>query len=152
MSENTDNVLQRCMWQLLWDFLNLHDLLNSRKGDLTVAPSFILIMASGQKLSMSDIATTIGVSNSTVTDFADQLENKGFIVRTRSKEDRRQVFIEVTESGREWMRRHEKITNDYLDKCLENISLEEQEILVSLITRVIKISDNSPFVKANESD
>ena len=151
MDKTTDELLKH-MWQLLWDFLDMHDFLNGRKGDLTIMPSLILIMASRQRLSMKDIAVTFDVSNSTVTDFVDQLEKKGYAQRARSKEDRRQVFIEVTEKGKDWMRHNRKISHDFLEKRLSKLSPEERETLVSLVSRIIDIDEKSPFIQFCEND
>ena len=36
-----------------------------------------------------------------ITAIVDDLENRGLVERTRSKDDRRQVFISITDKGRE---------------------------------------------------
>ena len=48
----------------------------------------------------SKIARHILVESSTVTGIIDRLEQKGYVKRTRSSEDRRKIFIELTDSGR----------------------------------------------------
>ncbi len=48
----------------------------------------------------SQIAREILVESSTVTGIIDRLEQKGFVKRVRSAQDRRKIFIEMTNSGR----------------------------------------------------
>lgn len=146
--EDVSSVLHKCLWQLLWDFLDIHDFIGGQKGELTIIPAIILIMASSQKISMKDITSTFNVSNSTTTAYVDQLEKKGFITRVRSKEDRRQVFIEVTKSGRDWIKRNKSISQDYLNKTISNLSSEEQKTLASLVLKMVIIDEKSPFIKA----
>jgi DNA-binding MarR family transcriptional regulator len=150
--ENVGAELHKYVWQLLWDFLETHDFIGGHRGELTIIPSVVLIMASGQKISMKDIAATFNVNNSTVTVYVDQLEKKGYITRVRSNEDRRQVFIEVTESGKDWIRRNKNISQEYIDKLLSKLSPEEQKTLVSLITKIVEIDEKSPFIKSFEMD
>lgn len=48
-------------------------------------------------MKISDLSEKLGLSNSTVSGIVDRLENQGFVERTRSKEDRRVVYVNVTQ-------------------------------------------------------
>ncbi|MDF2532003.1 MAG: MarR2 [Clostridia bacterium] len=48
------------------------------------------------EMKVSDLSEKLGLSNSTVSGIIDRLENQGLVVRTRSKEDRRVVYVNVT--------------------------------------------------------
>lgn len=52
------------------------------------------------KLSLSELSWKIRARNSTVTGIIDRMEREGLVVRSRSKEDRRVVHIELTAKGR----------------------------------------------------
>lgn len=145
-------VLNKYLWQLLWDFLDAHEFIGGKKGELTIIPAILLIMVASQKTSMKDLVATFNVTNSTVTVYVDQLEKKGFIARVRGREDRRQVFIEATDSGRDWIRRNKKISEVHLEKTLAKLSPEEQQTLISLIAKAVVIDEKSPFIKAFNID
>ncbi len=66
------------------------------------APQLNCLMAlfKNGPLPPSQIARHILVESSTVTGIIDRLEQKGFVKRIRSSQDRRKIFIELTDSGR----------------------------------------------------
>ncbi len=66
------------------------------------APQLNCLMAlfKNGPLPPSQIARRILVESSTVTGIIDRLEQKGFVKRIRSSQDRRKIFIELTDSGR----------------------------------------------------
>jgi len=146
--DKVSSVIHKCLWQLLWDFLDTHNFIGGHRGELTIIPGSILIIASGQKMSMKEIAATFDVSNSTATAYVDQLEKKGFVARVRCTEDRRQVFIEVTKAGKDWLKRNKKISQAHLDKMLSKLTPEEQRILATLIAKMVVINKASPFIQS----
>ena len=54
----------------------------------------------GDSYTISSIATHLGLDPATVVRTVDSLENRGLVERRRSREDRRQVFVEFTAAGR----------------------------------------------------
>jgi len=55
---------------------------------------------SGESCTISSMATHLGIDPATVVRTVDSLENRGLVERRRSREDRRQVFVEFTAAGR----------------------------------------------------
>ena len=49
----------------------------------------------------SQIASEVNVTSSHITAVTDRLVRKGFVERKRSNSDRRIVYLEITEHGRE---------------------------------------------------
>jgi DNA-binding MarR family transcriptional regulator len=54
----------------------------------------------GDTCTISSIATHLGLDPATVVRTVDSLEKRGLVERRRSREDRRQVFVEFTAAGR----------------------------------------------------
>src|SRR5215831_10632714 len=54
----------------------------------------------GEPYTISSIATKLGLDPATVVRTIDSLEKRGLVERHRNKQDRRQVFIVFTDSGR----------------------------------------------------
>ena len=82
--------------------IDLHSKRLQKESGLTT--SQLLVMEAIAKLgnpSPSAIAREIVLSQATVTSILDRLENNGFVIRTRSDEDRRLVRISLTETGQE---------------------------------------------------
>jgi DNA-binding MarR family transcriptional regulator len=53
----------------------------------------------GEFCTISSMATHLGIDPATVVRTVDSLENRGLVERRRSREDRRQVFVEFTAAG-----------------------------------------------------
>ena len=56
--------------------------------------------SSGEPCTISSIAGDLGIDPATVVRTVDSLEKRGLVERRRSREDRRQVFVEFTDAGR----------------------------------------------------
>src|SRR5437762_14068806 len=54
----------------------------------------------GDPCTISSIAGQLGIDPATVVRTVDSLEKRGLVERRRSREDRRQVFVEFTDAGR----------------------------------------------------
>lgn len=73
----------------------------ARATGLTTPQLIVLeIVASGGKIQPKDIAARAGVGQATATSLIDKLEMRGLVARTRSEQDRRLVWVTVTEEGR----------------------------------------------------
>ena len=54
----------------------------------------------GEACTISSIAGQLDIDSATVVRTVDSLEKRGLVERRRSREDRRQVFVEFTDAGR----------------------------------------------------
>jgi len=75
-----------------------------------------------------------------MTDILTGLEAKGFVTRTRSDQDRRKVFVSITDAGRdEACRKREYLKGEY-QEVFEMLGKKDMEELV----RLLKIVLSSP--------
>ena len=51
-----------------------------------------------------EVSTAVNLSQATVTNIIDRLEDKGFVLRSRSAVDRRRVSLFLTDAGKELLR------------------------------------------------
>lgn len=86
---------------------------------------------------MSEIAKTMSVTTGTLTKAVDSLEKKGYVRRQRSKEDKRVVYILLTERGVLAYRHHEKFHQDMIAFILEHVSEEESRVLQQALERLM---------------
>lgn len=100
------------------------------------------VLIHNKNLKISDLSEQLGLSNSTVSGIVDRMEKHGIIERTRSKEDRRVVHVNVTSEFRKKAKNHfntiEKKFEDILSEATpEEVSkvLEGIEILNRLISK-----------------
>ncbi|HEY3313768.1 MAG TPA: MarR family transcriptional regulator [Bacillota bacterium] len=96
-------------------------------------------LAAGGRRRISEIASRLGVSLSAATGLADRLVKAGLAVRERSQEDRRVVWVEITESGRKLLEYTRDGRRRHLDHAFSVVNDEE----LWTVTRVMdKIADH----------
>ncbi len=66
---------------------------------------------------------------SKLTNITNKLEDEGYIVKDRSKEDRRKVIIRITQKGRKLYRDFEDAVAEAVTPGIEKLTPEELEIL-----------------------
>ena len=55
-----------------------------------------------EEMPQKELQDLLGIQAGSMSEIAAKLEDKGLIVRVRSEEDRRKVFLSITEQGRAW--------------------------------------------------
>lgn len=86
--------------------------------------------------SVSMIARALGVTVGTLTVNMNNLEKKGYLSRTRSKEDRRVVLVELTEKGRKAFFHHRDFHKGMIKAAVSGLNEDET---ISLITCLQKL-------------
>ena len=87
---------------------------------------------------MSSVAKKLGITAGSLTTSINSLVNKKYVVRKRSDEDRRVVFIRLTQKGKKAYEHHKEYHRKMTETVLEN--LDENEIPV-LIKTLHSLSD-----------
>ena len=72
----------------------------------------------------------------------DRLEAKKFVRRERSTEDRRQVAIQITDSGKLFIASAPSPLQSSLAKSLTKLSPLEQSIIAQSLERIVQMIDN----------
>ena len=78
---------------------------------------------------MSVIAHRMAVTVSTLTTNMNGLERKGYIRRERSQEDKRVVYVLLTDKGRKAFYHHRDFHKKMIKAIVKDLSEEEMEIL-----------------------
>lgn len=87
------------------------------------------------EMKVSDLSEKLGLSNSTVSGIIDRLENQGLVARTRSKEDKRVVYVNVTSEFKKGSQNHIKEVEKMFEAMMSKATSEElDEILKGLDT------------------
>lgn len=119
-----------------------HNLGHHFKGINLTAPQGMLmgILAKHGKMKVSDLSEELGLSNSTVSGIIDRLEKQGLVERTRSEEDRRVVYVSVTEETKKNTEKHFKCVEREFETMVSEATPEElDEILngLAVLERVL---------------
>lgn len=103
--------------------------------DLTVIEiNTILVIGHGQDKKMSEIANTLGVTFGTPTVTIDRLIKKGYVVRRRDEEDRRQVFISLSQTGINVFESILAIRNVIAEKIFGVLDSDERKALINILS------------------
>ncbi|MGB0468170.1 MAG: MarR family winged helix-turn-helix transcriptional regulator [Pontibacterium sp.] len=119
---------------------DLHDKHISRSTGLT--PPQLLTMQTLRSLApltSGALAKELGLAQATVTSILDRLENKGYVVRERGKEDKRKVWVELSESGTELLKGSPTTQQDIFIRQFEDMANWEQSMVISSLERVAHI-------------
>ncbi len=107
------------------------------KMDLTAmqwAP--LLLLIHGKARTAAELSRCTGVETSTMTRMLDRLESKGLISRNRCEKDRRIIYIELTNTGKEFATKVPYVIAESFNYHLRGFTKEEVDILKSLLRRI----------------
>lgn len=97
------------------------------------------------------ISREMHVSPSTIVGVLDRLEDKGLVVRERSREDRRIIFVSVTEAGKELAQNTPSPLQQKLSEALRELPESEQLQITIALERVIGLIDADTELEADQS-
>jgi DNA-binding MarR family transcriptional regulator len=120
--------------------------LNSKKlsseTSLT-APQVVSLIAvyHHEALTLAEIAEQVHLSSSTMVGIIDRLEAKNLVIRERSKTDRRQVLIRITEEGRKMAKKSPLPLQEELIRSLSKLPEAQQRNLAKALELLVKMLD-----------
>jgi len=85
---------------------------------------------------MSEVAEKLNITVGTLTVAVNNLEKKGYVERKRSEEDRRIVYVHLTNKGKLAYRMHEKFHSAMINQVIEGLTEEEEKILISSLEKL----------------
>ena len=106
-----------------------------------------VIEAPNERIKMTDLARLTLRSKSGATRLVDRLEEAGLVRRETSREDRRAVYVTLTDDGRALFERVKAPVVDILiDRFAAHISPKEARFIASVLARVLKANELDPIV------
>ena len=94
--------------------------------ELTFPQALVLtVLGEEGAMPISRLAQQTGSANSTVSGIVDRLEKMKLVERVRSEEDRRVIYVALTEEYRATQKRMEPSVSAYLAKLLKQMPAEE---------------------------
>lgn len=90
----------------------------------------------GKPKNMSAIAKELSVTVGTLTIAMNSLVKKGYVERSRGKEDRRVVYISLSERGRKAFEHHAEFHKRMIDGIKEELTEEELEVLYRTLKKL----------------
>lgn len=93
-------------------------------------------IGTGAPKNMTAIARELSVTVGTLTIAMNSLVKKGYVVRERGQEDRRVVYISLSEKGRKAYEHHAEFHREMIDEVVNDLGEEETKVLVRALSRL----------------
>jgi len=93
-------------------------------------------IGTGAPKNMTAIARELSVTVGTLTIAMNSLVKKGYVVRERGQEDRRVVYISLSEKGRKAYEHHAEFHREMIDEVVNDLGEEETKVLVHALSRL----------------
>ena len=87
----------------------------------------------GEDSTMSVVAKKLKITAGSLTTAVNSLVNKKYVTRLRGEEDRRVVYIRLTEKGKRAYRHHEEFHRQMTNAVIDRLGEEEIPILIKTL-------------------
>lgn len=102
-----------------------------------------------QENTMSKIAEDIMMTPSKLSNNIDFLEKNGFLKRTKSPEDKRRIYVELTEKGESSYHHIQKFIGDTIKYTLKKLGLAKTLKLYGIVNKITSQNKNTERKKLN---
>lgn len=93
------------------------------------------------RMTPSDLARKVSVSQATVTGILDRLESRGLVQRERNPDDKRRVFVWLTERGQEAVSVAPQPLQARFARRLASVPFDEQERIERMLERIVEMME-----------
>lgn len=115
--------------------------LSSASG-LTASQLRVLqLLAARGKLLTSELARAVALNLATVSILVDKLQKAGLVARQRGESDRRQVWVAITDIGREKLAAAPDLLQELFRTRFERLPEWEQAFLIAALLRIVALLD-----------
>ncbi len=126
----------------------MFEMRQSNQGNMAVMPAHfrLLGMLSHCSWTLKELADKTAVSPPTMSNTITTLEERGWVTRTRSAEDRRAVIIQATEEGKRVLKESHHRAEGYIAALLEPLDPDEQDVLaqgLAVLRRVFESASST---------
>lgn len=85
---------------------------------------------------MSNIAKKMRITTGTLTITVNRLVNKKYVTRNVDEYDRRKVYLKLTSSSIEALKKHDEFHNMMIDSIFNDLPIEEDETLLKSLENI----------------
>ncbi|MCO6412427.1 MAG: MarR family transcriptional regulator [Thiogranum sp.] len=121
--------------------IDLHSRQLVQSHGLTGPQALILRTLLDGGLSAGALAKRVSLSQGTVTDILNRLEQRGLVTRVRAENDRRRVMVELSAAGRECLASSPPLLQDRFASRIEALEDWEQTLLLTSLQRIAAMMD-----------
>ena len=122
--------------------IDLHSRHLVRQFGLT-GPQLIVLQEISRfgEVSVGEIAKAISLGQATVTGILERLENRGLIIKQRSKNDKRRVLVQATSASKQLLEKAPPPMQEHFIQQFTNLQDWEQAMILSSLQRIVSMMD-----------
>ena len=94
-------------------------------------------IGTGEPKNMSTVAKLMRVTTGTLTKAIDALTEKGYVIRERSRQDKRVVGVYLTQKGRAAYAHHEEFHRDMIAQAKGELTEQELPVLIYSMAKLV---------------
>ena len=114
----------------------------AQQSELTTSQSLLLQYVAEQEQALpSAIARAIELKQATITVLLNQLESNGFVTRSRDTEDRRRVWVRLTDAGNKVLEQSPDLLQSRFQKGFDRLESWEQSMIITALERIAALLD-----------
>lgn len=106
----------------------------------------VQFLGEGDRKIMKDLAAHLLLAVNSVTSLVDNLEKKGYVERKRSTEDRRVIYVELTEAGRKLFDTASYEKQACIRWLLGGLTVSERDTFIQLFRKMARV-ESPPVTK-----
>ncbi len=95
-------------------------------------------------MTLSVLSKYVHLTASTLVGIIDRLEEKGLIMRNRNTEDRRVIFIEITEKGKQFVSTSPHLLHNRLDEQFKIVTEADQILIANSLDLLVEMLAQGP--------
>jgi DNA-binding MarR family transcriptional regulator len=124
----------------IMQLMDSHSRKLSKMYDITV-PQIICLYEIYEKgaLTLTVLSKNVHLTSSTLVGVIDRLEEKKLVTRKRDVADRRSIFIDITEKGRDFIKNVPQLMHNRLYNSLQSLSENEKIIVANSLDLLVHI-------------
>ncbi|MEX0617382.1 MAG: MarR family transcriptional regulator [Pseudohongiellaceae bacterium] len=113
---------------------------------LTAPQATLLRALTDGPITAGGLATRVNLSQGTVTDILNRLEQRGLITRERDEEDRRRVIVDLTDKSRTILKSSPPLLQTRFTSRFNALEDWEQSLLLASLQRIAHMMDADDIV------
>lgn len=141
---------QKRIHNFMEKFMNLR-LLMKRTHKKDNNTRFVLVILhsidEGKPVMISQISQKMEISNAASTQIVDNLEKQGWVHRIQDENDRRVIWVDLTEKGNKILKQTFKETSKMMEGLIQFIGEEDFDHLNRILDKVLDFSHENSFLK-----
>jgi DNA-binding MarR family transcriptional regulator len=131
--------LEQGLFQVNNVILKTQEIVLRRLNVSAVEVEILLLLDTDGEQKMKDIGESVQVKLSNLTNIVDRMESQKLVKRVNSKEDRRSIFVHLTNKGRDMLSKYNEYLRQVSKRMKSAIQDEEFSALVSGLEKISQV-------------